>query len=421
MRRLVALVLSILPLVMISASEAQACSCAPSGPPCQEAWKAPVIFAGTVIAVEQPTGFGARRVRFRITEAFRGNEKGEIDIHLRGGGSASCDPTFRMGEAWLVYANNQWEGGPGWTTSICSRTRQLRAAAEDLAYLRIPDEKKPGSQISGRVTRYVYDLSQGGGGHDVPIANVPVTVTGHGEKREARTDSDGRYAIPVQGGRTYQVTFGRVEGLKIRGAGQPAEISLPHYLSCATANAGALYDGRLSGQIVDGAGRPVPFLPITLVSSPRLLQQHMLTDASGHFQFAEVYPGAHDVVPSLSLWEGKRALPSLTPSPINVGPAARVDAGRLRLPAAPKMVLVEIVIETSAGQPAAGARVIFRQPEDYDLIEYAPPADKTGTFRVTVVAGQRYRVEAGSVSETGETIFEATGATPIRLRLAPPR
>src|SRR5688572_13600478 len=95
---------------------ADACTCRVAGPPCQATWESPLIFAGTVIEVDrQPGAWGPRRVRFRITEAFRGTEQGEIDIHLRGGGGPSCDPAFKLGEDWLVYGNNRWEGGPGWS------------------------------------------------------------------------------------------------------------------------------------------------------------------------------------------------------------------------------------------------------------------------------------------------------------------
>jgi hypothetical protein len=246
-------------------------------------------------------------------------------------------------------------------------------------------------------------------------------------RAEARTDADGRYSIPVEGRQAYQVRFGPIEGLAIRPSRQ--EVRLSNYRSCATVAASALYDGRLAGQIVDARGRPVPFLPISLLSSPRLLQQHTLTDAAGRFQFREVYPGAHDVAPSTSLWKGPRALPLLTQAPLAVAPAGRVDAGRLRLPSSLNMTLVQIIVETSDGRPATGAQVTFKQPDEYHAISYAPAADQAGRFRVTVLAGRRYEVEAahtrttaaGTVFETGKVVVEASGTAPVHLRLAPPR
>lgn len=209
-------------LIVLMPSPAEACTCMLSGPPCQEAWKSPLVFVGTVIEVDHaPGALGPRRVRFKITEAFRGTEGGEIEIHLRGGGGPSCDPAFRMGEAWLVYAGNRWEGGPGWTTSTCSRTRRLSMAAEDLKYLRLPDEQKPPSHIEGRVMR-----------ENVPLADVPVIVTSGETRIEARTDRDGRYLIPVDTFRSYQIEFGRgADGLVIQEGRR--QVLLPHHLACA--------------------------------------------------------------------------------------------------------------------------------------------------------------------------------------------
>lgn len=425
MRRAILLLSLAVFFLAFSPARAEACSCMVPGPPCQEAWESPLVFAGTVIEVDQQPGtLLPRRVRFRITEAFRGTEQGEIDIHLRGGGDASCDPPFRMGESWLVYGNNRWEGGPGWTASICSRTIPLRAAAEDLAYLRIPDAKKPPSHITGRVTKYVYDPSPGKEGRSVGIAGVPVIVTGRTTRLEAQTDAEGRYSIPVESGSAYQVDFGRVEGLSIRGSGQ--QIWLPHYRACAMANAGVAYDGRVSGQIVDALGLPVPFLPITLASSPRYLQRHTLTDADGRFQFDIRYPGPHVVTLATGLTQDTQALP-LTLAPLSVPAAGHVDAGQLRMPSSLKRTLVEILIEDSAGNPAAGAHVSFRQPDVFNADSYAPDprADEKGAFRISLVAGQRLEVSAQysrktpaeSVHEEGTVVIHAPGL--IRMRLAP--
>ncbi len=233
MRKLLSLLGLSIALVAMTPAAAESCSCRPSGPPCQEVWASPVVFAGTVIELDQSVGaLGPRRVRFRISEAFRGAEAGEIEIHLRGGGGASCDPPFRLGESWLVYAGNQGAGGPRWTTSTCSRTRRLSGAAEDLRYLRLPDQQKPPSHIAGQVTRDVYDAAKKHTGDSLPVAGVSVIVTSGTTRLEVKTDRDGRYHIPVDVGRLYQVDFGRgADGLVIRGPSAP--VSLRHSRACA--------------------------------------------------------------------------------------------------------------------------------------------------------------------------------------------
>ncbi len=238
MRKLLSLLGLSLAFVAMTPAAAESCTCRPSGPPCQEVWESPVVFAGTVIELDQSAGaLGPRRVRFRISEAFRGAETGEaetgeIEIHLRGGGGASCDPPFRLGESWLVYASKHGARQPGWTTSTCSRTRRLSGAAEDLRYLRLADQQKPPSHIAGQVTRDVYDAAKKRTGDTVPVAGVPVVVTSGTTRLEAKTDRDGRYHIPVDAGRPYQVDFGRsADGLVIRGPSAP--VVLRHSLACA--------------------------------------------------------------------------------------------------------------------------------------------------------------------------------------------
>ena len=430
MRRALLLLSLATGLLVVTPVDANACSCPVPGPPCDEVWKAALVFSGKVTAIVPlrapgaglPPDWGPRRVRFAISEAFRGTDAREVELYSQGGGSAACDYSFRVGEEYLVYARPRSDG-VGWITSTCSRTRALRHAAEDLGYLRLPDNRKPPGHIEGRVSRHVYDLSQRKPGENVAVPGVPVIVTGGRTRLQSKTDGEGRYSVPAEPGYAYQVRFGPVEGLSIRASQQ---VSLSHPRACAVVNASALYDGRLEGRVVDDSGRPVSFLPITLVSSPRLLMQHTMTDLAGWFQFREVYPAAHIVVPSTSLWEGARALPPLTPAPITVAPAARVDAGSLRVPSSVKLTLVEILIEDSAGNPASGAHVTFKQVDDYEAISYAPPADNSGAFRVSVIAGQRYEVSAGyarktptgAVYETGQAVIDATGMKPIRLRLA---
>lgn len=341
----------------------------------------------------------ATLVRFKVTEAFRGTEQGEIELHLRGSSSASCDPPFEMGESWLVYGSNRWEGGPGWTTSSCSRTRLLSAAAEDLQYLRTPDGEKSRSHIAGSVAAWVHDPSPQKQGRTVGIPGVPVFLEGAGRRIETKTDSGGRYRVDVAGGRAYRVEFGAVAGWLIRG----------------------------SGQVVDDNGLPVPFLPIALESTPRHLRQHAVTDAAGVFRFPLRYPGPYFVALSDELWQRPPEL-SLNTTPITVPLSTGVDAGKLRVPASVRLVLVELVIEDSEGNPAAGAEVHFKQPNLFNAISYdaMPTADERGRFLISLVAGERYefmpsydrKTSTGTVYEEGRAVIRARPG-PVRIRLAP--
>lgn len=425
MRRLLALIGLSVSLVVVVPVAAEACTCAPQGPPCQEVWESPVIFAGTVIEVEQPGPHFQTRARFRITEAFRGTEAGEIDIHLRGGGSASCDPEFKVGESWLVYGHNQWEGGPGWTTSSCSRTRLLENAQEDLAYLRLPDKEKPTSHIAGRVARYVYEPYPGTGGDSVGIANVPVIVTRGDTRLETTTDSEGRYKVDVQPGE-YYVAFEAVDDFNTKSG---RFVSVPHYRTCAIADGGVRFGGTVVGQVVDDAGMPAAFLPVQIASTVQRRLEHTLTDAAGRFEFRVHHQPPHEIAVSVDLWPAVPDVPPLTREPLPDPRGGILDAGQLRLPEAIKLALVELIIVDSTGKPASGARVSFRQPTIRNATSYdpSPRADENGRFLVSLIAGERYEVIVGYTRETPteseiEEAFvtiETPARGPIRIRLKP--
>ena len=129
---------------------AEACSCAVSGPPCEAAWAANAVFAGRVVEITRnddpkPTDplkmleWSHRRlsVRLAVAEKFRGVDAADAIVATSDSG-ASCGYPFVVGREYLVYA---YEREGRLFVSLCSRTRPLTEAAEDLAYLRaIPKE-----------------------------------------------------------------------------------------------------------------------------------------------------------------------------------------------------------------------------------------------------------------------------------------
>src|SRR5690348_12158935 len=98
-----------------------ACDCHYGGPPCEGFWRAPVVFAGYVVAVRPmnsaPGDGPTRRTQFRVTEAFRGVTAGSL-IDLFGYGT-SCDLFFGAGERWIVYAHPRSDGA-GFISGTCS-------------------------------------------------------------------------------------------------------------------------------------------------------------------------------------------------------------------------------------------------------------------------------------------------------------
>src|SRR6185369_5505449 len=92
------------------------CSCFPSGPPCEAAWKSPAVFAGKIVELTRETrapgpgvminGFLGTHAIFEVTERFIGMQGRENRIEVRTGmGGGDCGFPFQLGESYVVYAS----------------------------------------------------------------------------------------------------------------------------------------------------------------------------------------------------------------------------------------------------------------------------------------------------------------------------
>ena len=127
-------------------ANADACSCAGAGTPCAAVGQADMVFVGQVVSIE-PSAFGPQ-VDLAVIEPFRGVQGWQVRINV---GPGNCAYPFTAGESYLVYTHRTPDGQM-WT-SICTRTRPLAKAADDIAYLRslaaIP--AKTPARVAGRV------------------------------------------------------------------------------------------------------------------------------------------------------------------------------------------------------------------------------------------------------------------------------
>src|SRR5262249_41583039 len=124
-------------VLVLSSRTAAACECLGGGPPCQNYFQVDAVFVGTVRAISTIGGtpdatFQRHSVTFTIERAFRGVEGMTVDV-ATGVGGGDCGYEFKAGERYLVYAYKNGRTGP--STSICSRTRPMSAAGDDLSFI----------------------------------------------------------------------------------------------------------------------------------------------------------------------------------------------------------------------------------------------------------------------------------------------
>ena len=119
--------------LMFGAETSLACTCAPAKSAGQELERATAVFSGKVIEIRRHGQaediFGRVEVVFRVGRAWKGVESRTLSV-FTSAQSAACGYGFREKRTYLVYAHGN--AGGRLSTGICSRTRRLKDAGEDL-------------------------------------------------------------------------------------------------------------------------------------------------------------------------------------------------------------------------------------------------------------------------------------------------
>lgn len=116
--------------VVMFCESAQACSCAPPPPPPQALERAAAVFSGKVTKIEQVNDF-SKRVTIALDRTWKGVEGAEVAVYTASNGAA-CGYGFKEGESYLIYT---YKTDRGQETNICTRTRGIADAAEDIKAL----------------------------------------------------------------------------------------------------------------------------------------------------------------------------------------------------------------------------------------------------------------------------------------------
>jgi hypothetical protein len=255
-RRCALPVVAALFFILFNPAPGHSCSCVAGIPICETFWKSSAVFAGEVMDIasvadveRQP--FADRRVRFKVERAWRGNVSDTVDV-MTGGGGGDCGYSFRRGERYLVFTYDR--GGVLWT-GICSPTKRLASAKEELEYLNQPFSAVAGGRIFGEV---VYAPRRPG---DTlrPAADYTVTLRSGERRWMARTNGQGQYEfIGIPAG-TYEIA---VTLQPTEHAFGPQKVELADARGCATANltversAVGVSSRKLVGQVLWPDGRP---------------------------------------------------------------------------------------------------------------------------------------------------------------------
>jgi hypothetical protein len=130
-RLLPSLVCGVSSLMAFASGAALACSCAPPPAPKVALERATAVFAGKVTSVEEKGH--QKQVTFEVRRSWKGIA-GDTVMVTTASHSAACGFNFEVQKEYLVYGS-KGENAEFLSTNICTRTKPLAQARDDLAEL----------------------------------------------------------------------------------------------------------------------------------------------------------------------------------------------------------------------------------------------------------------------------------------------
>jgi hypothetical protein len=287
-------------LTVAGESEALACSCYVSGPPCQATWTADVIFTGTVKSMTTIDNdrlgapYESKLVTIDADRGFVQAAPGPIEV-VTGTGGGDCGYPFKVGQQYLLYASKTPSGRL--SASICSRTRPIADAQEDLRYLTTMGKSGSGVRVYGRINELKQDPAEAETVDYGPVEGLTVSIRGATFARDVLTNADGRFEFP-------NLPVGKASLTIILPFGyQPSpiesDLELKDTRACRELDLSIRQVARASGRVVDSAGRPLAGVDVEAVAAelagfdPPSYHYPAKTDERGAFEFDYLPPGSY--------------------------------------------------------------------------------------------------------------------------------
>lgn len=421
--------MGIVSLLLLCQNVASACECGPPAHACAYVNGAGVVFVGTVVFTndDQSGKFVQQTlVHFAVEEAFKGLSPGTRDVWIDPGSFTSCYAEYKVGERWLIFANNGFRLPvdtaavsvvtgksakplpPGidpnnppkvYSAPECSGSRlitdETRASVNpNLQYLRRFKAGIALPIVTGRVNPREFDFPSEEG-----LASVKVTLSGNGLALSTLTDSNGNYSFdPVPVGvyslraslSSYLPTV-RQQAVEVTASG------------CGYADFAMAGTGVIQGLVADHAGRPLPNVEVEIVRlgndghPDNLDSGHTESNRFGRYRFANLTHGVFEVGVNLleapdskTRYEQTRWIQGGSPS-IRLNPGEKKDLSPLKLPVRAKVHRIDVDVHWPNGRPARGVTVwaeIGSRPGDYG------DTDANGVTHLLLLDGFSYDLEA---------------------------
>ena len=398
---------------------AAACSCMESALPCGSL-AGSTVFIGTVQArlnatPERASGYPdspSYSFEFAVVEALAGVTNAKVTVRTAQDEGA-CGYAFEVGESYLVYASPV---AGGYATGLCSRTRRLADARDDLILLRHAAKGQTISRVFGRVVRHEMQLD--GEFPDTkavgPEIGVPVVAKQGDLSVETTTDNDGRFVFEDLPPGQYQIEPRWPRGMK--------SMFPPKLVTVKRCGAGdihfwAVTDAPLRGIVRGPDGAPEgKSLIVTAISfdpndpaGARAADRSTFafTDANGEYAFDGLPAGRYLVgvnpfdpplpqSPYPAIYHpGVSDMARAVPVVVSAGQQIRID---LRLPPRLPSRRISGVVVDEQGLPVAGASLTLFDSEfpPHPRWTLHATTDNAGRFEIEAMGGRSYVLDVVS-------------------------
>lgn len=287
----------------------QACECRAYGTPiCALFWRSDAVFVGRVVdmkpmKVRPDDVYTYDTIHFVLEESFRGVSGRRVSVGVAT--NTLCDPKFKMGKRYLVYAGlddktNQF------FTGMCSGTG-LIGYDEDLTELRKLRQRQADESISGRIVTHRYR----------GLPGMSIEVIGDGKSSKTMTTKYGDFSVPLPGPGSYtvrvsvpytaQLVDASDDDVTVRSTTTESvstfeyavrlEKSQCSYLQLDLDGIDPRATATVAGNVLTASDQPVDTGAVTLVNTVDTGQDYVaLLNKAGSFRFEGVSPGEYYVV-----------------------------------------------------------------------------------------------------------------------------